>query len=76
MLINVPKAGDMEEMALRLYFDAWERTVSLVSDFAGVYDLKLEEIDFDEEPCELCGSGLFVEAPDEYGTPCYSCGHS
>ncbi len=35
----------MDEMALRLYFGSWARAVSLLSDFADVYDMHFDEVD-------------------------------
>ena len=45
LLINVPNSDDLNEMALRLYFDAWERSITLLSDFADVYEVSIDELD-------------------------------
>lgn len=45
MLINVPEARDLNEMALRVYFESWARAVSLLSDFAEVYNMPFNEVD-------------------------------
>jgi len=44
MFVNVPNAKQLEDTALRLYFDAWERTVTLYDDFCGVYSVPIEDV--------------------------------
>lgn len=44
MFVNVPDAEQLENTALRLYFDAWERTVTLYDDFCSVYPVPIEEV--------------------------------
>lgn len=44
MFVNVPDAEQLENTALRLYFDAWERTVNLFVDFCSVYAVEIEEV--------------------------------
>ena len=38
MLVNVPTAIDLDEIALRLYFDSWSRTVQIIWNFRSVYE--------------------------------------
>lgn len=57
MFVNVPDAEQLENTALRLYFDAWERTVTLYEDFCGVYAVSIEEV---------AGKHNFSEEWDEY----------
>lgn len=40
MLINVPSADGLNEIALRLHFDGWKRCLSLLSDFLEVYEIQ------------------------------------
>lgn len=47
MLINVPSADGMDEVALRLHFDAWERTIKLIDDFADVFHIDFTEVSGD-----------------------------
>ena len=44
MFVNVPDAEQLENTALRLYFDAWERTVILYVDFCSVYPTPIDEV--------------------------------
>jgi hypothetical protein len=39
MLTNIPSAEGLDEVALRLHFAAWKRSISLFSNFAEVYDI-------------------------------------
>ncbi|WP_299719948.1 hypothetical protein [uncultured Tateyamaria sp.] len=57
MFVNVPDAAQLENTALRLYFDAWERTVSLYNDFCDVFPVAIEEVG---------GKHSFSEEWDEY----------
>jgi len=36
MLLNIPVPEELDEIALRLYFDAWKRAVAIVSNFEAV----------------------------------------
>ena len=38
MLVNIPTAIELNEIALRLYFDAWDRTATIASNFKLVFD--------------------------------------
>jgi hypothetical protein len=38
-LYNVPKATDLDELALRLFFDAWSRIAMIFEDFAGTFEI-------------------------------------
>ncbi len=53
MFVNVPDAEQLGKTALKLYFDAWERTITLYDDFCGVFPVSIEEVagkhDFSEE---------------------------
>lgn len=40
MLTNVPSAESLNEIALRLHFNAWKRCVRLQSDFCEVYEIE------------------------------------
>lgn len=44
MLQNVPDAQQLNSIALRLYFDAWERTVMLFFDFCEVFEIEIDEV--------------------------------
>lgn len=39
MLKNIPSAASLNEMALRLYFDAWDRTIGMVFEFEQHFDI-------------------------------------
>ena len=49
MLINVPNADDLDEMALRLYFDAWERNITLQFEFAEFFEIHDAKLDGEHE---------------------------
>ncbi len=38
MLVNIPTAVELNEIALRLYFDAWQRALTIVRNFKSVFD--------------------------------------
>lgn len=38
MLVNIPTAIELNEIALRLYFDAWGRTVTMASNFKDMFE--------------------------------------
>ncbi|SFS20090.1 hypothetical protein [Yoonia litorea] len=60
MFVNVPESEQLENTALRLFFDGWERTVDLHLDFCSVYAVPIEEVagkhDFSEEWTEYVDS--------------------
>jgi len=45
LLINVPSTDNLDEMALRFYFDAWERIIRLLSDFTENYQIDVAEVE-------------------------------
>lgn len=38
MLVNIPSANELNEIALRLYFDAWDRTTTIASNFMVAFE--------------------------------------
>lgn len=40
MIENIPSAEGLNEIALRLHFDAWKNCINLISDFCDFYDIQ------------------------------------
>jgi hypothetical protein len=38
MLINIPAAVDLNETALRLYFDAWDQALTIITNFKSIFE--------------------------------------
>ena len=75
MLVNVPDAEELNGIALRLYFDAWGRTVSLMSDFGMVFETVFDgngkpQIYVDE------WNDYLIQAQPEMGAICATIQHS
>ncbi len=41
MLINIPSAVELNEIALRLYFDAWHQTLRIIANFNSIFESKV-----------------------------------
>lgn len=66
MLINVPKSEELNEVALRLYFDAWERCICVYSDFADAFAVDLSDLDSEHLYAEEWNEYI-VQAQSELG---------
>jgi hypothetical protein len=69
VLTNVPTVEDLDEMALRLYFDAWERSLTLLSDFAEVFAIGDAEPD-DQNTYKAEWGEYVAHAQSEMGAIC------
>lgn len=73
MLKNIPSADGLNEMSLRIYFDAWQRLVELYMDFEQTYPIESfgELLDWEDEWNEYT-----KEAQPELGAICVSLQHA
>lgn len=69
MLVNVPNTDDLNGIALRLYFDAWDHVVTLFSDFMEVCEISIEELDGEHDFEEEWGEYI-LQAQSEMGAIC------
>jgi hypothetical protein len=75
LLINVPNADGLDEVALRLYFDAWERNIALMNNFAETFEIDIAELE-GEHPFKEEWGQYVAEAQAEMGAICATIQHS